>query len=278
MTISKTHLGIGQRRSITKHFLLTCKSLLLIFGHGRHAAEMPNRYAYQKNSLIMKRYLKKKHKYGEWLEMSKVAEKSVFRLVIGNAQGTCFVVSVGEDAKRNIYETTFITALHVVKNIKQSDEPELFDAHGNRVYDKVNHEATIAKFGDPSDDTAVIVFESNKPVISKNLLLPLRDKKINLGRATEIGWLGYPGFANPNLCFFHGFVSAYDKTHERYLLNGAANQGISGGPAFTQNGELVGLISAYSFDSNNNMPGLVSVVSLEKVRKELKNHDNTIFI
>jgi len=27
-----------------KHFLLTCKRLLLIFLHGRHAAEMPNRY------------------------------------------------------------------------------------------------------------------------------------------------------------------------------------------------------------------------------------------
>jgi hypothetical protein len=27
-----------------KHFLLTCKPLLLIFKHGRHAAEMPDRY------------------------------------------------------------------------------------------------------------------------------------------------------------------------------------------------------------------------------------------
>ncbi len=226
----------------------------------------------------MKRYLKKKHKYGEWLEMSKVAENSVFRLVLGNAQGTCFVISVGENEKNKIYETTFITALHVVESIKQSDEPEIFDAHGKRVYDKVNHEATIAKFGDPSDDTAVIVFKSNKPVISKNLLLPLRDKELNLSRATEIGWLGYPGFAKANLCFFHGYVSAYDKSQERYLLDGAANKGVSGGPAFTQNGELVGIISAYTYDSNNNLPGLISVVSLEKVRETLSNHDNTHFI
>lgn len=226
----------------------------------------------------MKRFLKKKHKFGEWLEMSKIAEKSVFRVLAGNAQGTCFVISVGEDQERELYETTFITALHVVKGIKQSDEPELFDASGKRVYDKVNHEATIAKFGDPSDDTAIIVFKSKEPVISKTLLLPLRDKELNLSRATEIGWLGYPGFANPNLCFFHGFVSTYDKKQERYLLNGAANQGVSGGPAFTQNGELVGLISAYSSDRNNNMPGLVSVVSLEKVRKTLSEDENTTFI
>lgn len=226
----------------------------------------------------MKRYLKKKYKYGEWQEMSKIAEKSVFRLVVGNLQGTCFVISVGEDEKNNIYETTFITALHVVENIKHTDEPEIFDVHGKRVYDNVNHEATIAKFGNPSDDTAVIVFKSNKPVIPKNLLLPLRDKKLNLSRATEIGWLGYPGFASTNLCFFHGYVSTYDITQERYLLDGAANQGVSGGPAFTQNGELVGLISAYASDSNNNLPGLISVVSLEKVREALSNHDNSHFI
>ena len=229
-------------------------------------------------SQTMKRYLKKKHKYGEWQEMSKIAEKSVFRLVVGNAQGTSFVISVGEDEKNNIYETTFITALHVVESIKQTDEPEIFDLHGNRVYDKVNHKATIAKFGDPSDDTAVIVFKSNRPVISKNLLLPLRDKELNLSRATEIGWLGYPGFARTNLCFFHGYVPAYDNSGERYLLDGAANQGVSGAPAFTQNGELIGLISAYESDSNNNLPGLISVVSLKKVRETLSNHGNTHFI
>jgi hypothetical protein len=64
-------------------------------------------------------------------------------------------------------------------------------------------------------------------------------------RGAPLGWLGYPGLAFPELCFFRGFISGHQEKPPIYLVDGVAINGVSGGPAFDLSGLIVGLISAY---------------------------------
>ena len=153
------------------------------------------------------------------------------------------------------------------------DEPELFFSSGRRIFDHDNHQFSIAKFGDQRFDTAAIQIISTKQIIGLNQLLPLTKSSTILERGTEIGWLGYPAMADTELCFFHGYISYYDKKNKRYLVDGSVSLGVSGWPAFTKEGLLVGLVSAYVNlpGPNTKTPSLTSLVSLESVRSALEN-------
>ena len=77
-------------------------------------------------------------------------------------------------------------------------------------------------------------------------LFPAEEK--SLKRGVAVGWVGYPS-VHDNLCFFSGHVSAFDQDRNRYLLDGVAIGGVSGGPVFYYGPDgltVMGAVSAYS--------------------------------
>jgi hypothetical protein len=113
-------------------------------------------------------------------------------------------------------------------------------------------------------DVAAIVFDQRLPFPEQSLPLGAKDMYIRVG--VEIGWIGFPAIAT-ELCFFSGRVSAYLETHERYLVDGVAINGVSGGPAFTPSGKevsLIGVVSAYmpNRQLGETLPGLAVVTDV----------------
>ena len=74
-----------------------------------------------------------------------------------------------------------------------------------------------------------------------------------IGPGVELGWLGFPLIAD-RLCFFSGRVSSTEPDRNRYLIDGSAVNGVSGGPVFCVDDQIgpgptiVGSISAYNFN------------------------------
>jgi hypothetical protein len=80
----------------------------------------------------------------------------------------------------------------------------------------------------------------------------------------EVGWVGFPGIASGQLCFFAGRVSAWLESERSYLINGVAVNGVSGGPTFFVVGPVVvimGAVSAYRTNraTGEALPGLCEV-------------------
>jgi len=96
-----------------------------------------------------------------------------------------------------------------------------------------------------------------------------------LRRGADIAWLGFPGVFEPELCFFHGFISGFKADPPRYLVDGNAMRGVSGGPAFDNRAHLIGLVSAYTCDEQEGdeqegqpiLPGVLLVVPINLIRR-----------
>jgi hypothetical protein len=89
-----------------------------------------------------------------------------------------------------------------------------------------------------------------------------------LRRGADIAWLGFPAVFEPELCFFHGFVSGFKADPPRYLVDGTAMPGVSGGPAFDDRAHLIGLVSAYirhEQEGDPISPGVLAVVPINLI-------------
>jgi hypothetical protein len=129
-------------------------------------------------------------------------------------------------------------------------------------------------------DVAAIMFDKpDLPLPEEPLSLSEGDKYIKVG--VEIGWLGFPAISN-ELCFFGGRISAYLESEERYLVDGVAINGVSGGPAFKAEDDetvsVIGVLSAYMPNraTGETLPGLAvvtDVVEFHKMVASFKNFD-----
>ena len=66
----------------------------------------------------------------------------------------------------------------------------------------------------------------------------------------------------PNdLCFFTGHVSSWLANEESYLIDGVAINGVSGGPAFSNDPEFCGVVTAYipNRATGESLPGVCLV-------------------
>lgn len=151
------------------------------------------------------------------------------------------------------------TALHVV------DDTETW-GHSLKVNIQSFHKAAFLReadrsiFKDPDTDCAVILFERSKLDLPDELI-PLRPIASPISIGAEVGWLGFPAIAPLTLCFFSGTVSARQDS-KKYLIDGVAINGVSGGPVFLQeNGlvQFVGVVSAYRANraAGETFPGLL---------------------
>lgn len=129
-------------------------------------------------------------------------------------------------------------------------------------------------------DVAAIMFDRVAlPLPEEPLSLSAGDMYIKVG--VDIGWLGFPAISN-ELCFFGGRISAYLESEERYLVDGVAINGVSGGPAFKPGDDgtvaVIGVLSAYMPNraTGETLPGLAvvaDIVEFHKMVASFKNFD-----
>lgn len=224
------------------------------------------------NRLPKKKLPKKKTKWPQmpWDKVVDLVERAVFQIWAEGSTGTCFLISVGKQHQSNSDNYMFATAWHVVEKIAGSEQSIfLSSSDGKSIYETAAGSYGIFRLGSEVFDTAGIWLKSPAKIVSQEDLLPILGYQWQMARGTEIGWVGFPGIAGGNLCFFRGVVSGYYDSPPTYLVDGVAVNGVSGGPAFDDRAHIIGLISSYipnRVDQFTTLPGLVGVIPIAAIR------------
>ena len=134
--------------------------------------------------------------------------------------------------------------------------------------------SAVAVYVDPVKDLAIIKISDSS--FKKLPPLPFNIRKSYAGLGEQVFMLGYP---KQEIVYGEGYVSAkngYLMDTVYCQLSTAANEGSSGSPVITKNGELIGILSS----SKTNSQGVVYAIksanifqAVEETRK-LKDYDN----
>lgn len=205
-----------------------------------------------------------------WDQVVDRVSKSVFRLYAGSSAGTGFLVGLGRDPESGDSFATIATAWHVLETLpSNTDELEIVSVDRKTIFSSAADKIGFYPLGDTRYDTGLIVLQTKAPLLAEKELLPLFPHDHVLARGADIGWLGFPGITEPELCFFHGYVSGYLNDPPTYLVDGVAINGVSGGPAFDNRAHVIGLVSAYvpnRVDQTTTLPGLMTLVPINAIR------------
>lgn len=180
----------------------------------------------------------------------------VVRIWTPQGSGTGFIVSCSKTTPL----CAVATADHVINHAHYWEEPIRIEqiSTGKTLLLRQVDRAVNTK---PKTDTAAIVFERKDLVIPGDGI-PLIGKDRHYKPGVEIGWLGFPAIPRASLCFFSGRISAWlPAPEDSYLVDGVAINGVSGGPAFTVESKLMGVVSAYipNRATGEPLPGLAVV-------------------
>jgi hypothetical protein len=210
-------------------------------------------------------------------EVAERVAKATFRVYTSRSMGTAFLLMLGK-GKDGGYSAVLATAWHVVEDVVRGTTLRVCDQFGKEIARSQDRNITVIQIG-KGLDSAVVVITSKDEIFSQDLLLPLVPFDAQLRVGTEIGWMGYPGIVEPELCFFQGHVAGSLKNPYGYLVDGVAINGVSGGPVFDDRCQLAGLVSAYlpnRIDLDTTLPGVSWMVPLNYIfiwaQKTLKLH------
>jgi hypothetical protein len=204
-----------------------------------------------------------------WADIIDRISPNVFSIRTEESLGSGFVVSITE-APAEAHHTLIATAWHVVQDlVGGSGDIELISSDKKQRFSSVDDEISFYRIGPEFYDTALIHCSTKTPMIKRTDLLPIFPEDYILARGAEIGWLGFPGIVDPELCFFSGHISGYSHDPPAYLVDGVAINGVSGGPVFDENCNLVGMVTAYlpnRVSERTVLPGLASITPIGAIR------------
>lgn len=195
----------------------------------------------------------------EWHQIVSKVTPHIVKVRTQNGYGTGFLFLYNEDK-------TFCgiaTALHVVKQADDWQQPIWVQhyASGQTVFLETNNQVI---FTDPATDSAVILFlKDNFPLPDPEDLINLLPSDFIISIGVEVGWLGFPGVAPDNLCFFSGNISARQESRKAYLIDGVSIHGVSGGPvihgSIADGTQIVGMVTEYHPNraTGEALPGLL---------------------
>ena len=195
----------------------------------------------------------------EWFALMDQLAPSVVKIETPSGTGTGFLCAYNE-AKTM---TAIATARHVVEEADKWQQPIRIRVGENDIL-LLESDRVIWPDKDKATDSAIIIAPS---ATLKILQLPGNpipllpdDKHLKVG--VEVAWLGYPGIGPQTLCFFSGKISAWQTAHGRYLIDGVAIHGVSGGPVFFRTTDdkvqTIGTITQYIANrlTGESLPGL----------------------
>lgn len=168
----------------------------------------------------------------------------------------------------------FATAAHVVQHADAWKQPIKLRHHltGSELF--LSDDDRYIELDSSRDSASILI--SRKGDYWPADLLPMMDPEQFKSVGVEVGWVGYPGIASPNLCFFTGRVSAFVAHDDSYLIDGVAINGVSGGPVFAElpghTPELVGTISAYipNRQRGDALPGMLQAHDITTFQETIK--------
>lgn len=207
-----------------------------------------------------------------WHQVYEKVSPYLFKIKTQQGHGTGFFFATNDG-------NSFIaiaTASHVIAEADSWRLPIRIRHHlsGVEAYFEYGDRAVIRD--DRLDSAAVIIpaSEFKLPPLPPQLLEAERSMKVG----ASVGWMGFPGLAPSELCFFQGSISATLASEKAYLIDGVAVNGVSGGPVFTLGLKLVGILTAYmpNQQPSGMFPGVaraVSVAHLHKLIKTIRNLD-----
>lgn len=169
------------------------------------------------------------------------------------------------------------TAAHVVQHANYWEEPiRITHMHSGQTI--LLREGERAIFPDESKDTAAILFNKEDVPLPPEAL-PMTPPATYAKVGVEVGWLGFPHIAPDNLCFFSGRTSSWQQDQTRYLIDGVAINGVSGGPTFFIAGSammLIGAVSAYIANraTGETLPGLCVVTDVSHFLNEISRYNS----
>lgn len=180
-----------------------------------------------------------------WSKNAMDVSKQTVMIETTSNYGTGFLSHAAHDLR------VIAVAKHVVKDSSNNWHRQVRIHYG--------HGKAVA-FGPGSGKDILMLEEKDESADSAMLMVkatelpqphvPLLERGTMIVVGVEVGWLGFPSIANGRLCFFSGRISSTEPDGRRYLVDGVAIPGVSGGPVFceTENGlRIIGSISAYEF-------------------------------
>jgi len=207
----------------------------------------------------------KKTKYPklEWHKAVDKVEKITYRVYHGNTAGTAYIISIGSVQVDAFKLTSFVTAWHVIEDLITKEESITFRSSNKKTEFTISkNNYSLTRLGPENYDSALITIRTNESILEEKDLIPMLPFGYMLPKGYEIGWLGYPGIVDPEICFFKGVISGYLYDPPTYLIDGVAINGVSGGPAFDDRAHLIGLVSAYipnTISDTKTLPGLMAL-------------------
>ena len=195
-----------------------------------------------------------------WDTIVDAVRPHIVRIATPRANGTGFLFF---NSKRGGFAAV-ATAGHVISAAHVWEEPIRLQHHASRA-SILTRAADRAVLLNTENDVAAILFNLDELPLPDEPL-PLTQKDLHVKVGVEIGWLGFPSIST-DLCFFSGRVSTHIARTERYLVDGVAIHGVSGGPAFhatKHRVSLMGVVSAYvpNLSAGEPLPGLAIVTDV----------------
>ena len=211
----------------------------------------------------------------EWHDCIEAISPHIVHLSTPRGSGTGWLVSVSTTTDI----CALATAAHVVDHAHYWEEPiRIFHPHSG-VSILVRAAERAIHLDNSIDSAAIVIHRGDLPLPTSTL--PLIQSGYFIKPGVEIGWMGYPAMHQSNACFFSGRISHYDEPRKRYLVDGVAINGVSGGPTFRplpDGPELIGIVSAYIANraTGETLPGLAVIQDASQfydIAERFKNLD-----
>jgi hypothetical protein len=211
----------------------------------------------------------------EWHEAIAEIKPHIFHISTPQGSGTGWLVSLSKSSDL----CAIATAAHVVDYAHFWELP-IRVTHAATGKSVLVREADRALFLNNDIDSAALVIHREGLTVPDSTIDLMSDGFV-IKPGVEVGWMGYPAFHQTEPCFFSGRISLYDEQRKRYLVDGVAINGVSGGPTFRigyKKVEMIGIVSAYWANRSTGelLPGLAVIQDVSQyydVTRRFKSMD-----
>jgi hypothetical protein len=205
----------------------------------------------------------------DWHELNGKITPYMVRIETQDGSGSGFLFTYN----RNKSIAGIATAYHVVKEAHEWRQPIKLYHQSSKKELYLPYKQRGILF-DKNKDSASILISSGSIDFPKDpltLMNPSKYKRVGV----EVGWVGFPSVAYPEICFFKGCISAFLMNDDCYLIDGVAINGVSGGPVFSDivhNADIIGTVSAYLPNrvGGATLPGLLKAQDISHFASTIK--------
>lgn len=194
-----------------------------------------------------------------WATLFKAIQPYIMHIETPGGSGTAFLFTYNKGKTM----AGFATAAHVIDHAHTWKEPIKLRHYATKKEFFITEEQRAVFIDRVRDSASILIKNDDLGTPQETLPLIEPDKFLSIG--VEVGWVGFPSIASPNLCIFTGRISSRIEYFDSYLIDGVAIHGVSGGPVFYRSKKnplkIIGTVSLYMPNRiyGETLPGLLRV-------------------